>query len=105
MLDFDEEEMRKRAWAKIEEEQPMLLIGSPMCTAFSAWQHINNSQRDPEVTSKEYERGFCHFRFCCELYEHQAAHGRYLLHEHPAQATSWCTEEVKRIVDLENVDR
>ena len=25
--DFDEEEMRRRAWAKIEEEQPMLRIG------------------------------------------------------------------------------
>jgi hypothetical protein len=49
---FDEDEMRKRAWAKIEEEQPMLLIGSPMCTAFSAWQHINNSKRDPKVTSR-----------------------------------------------------
>jgi hypothetical protein len=103
--DFDEEEMRKRAWVKIEEEQPMLLIGSPMCTAFSAWQHINNSKRDPEVTFKEYQRGLSHLRFCCELYEYQVAHGRYFLHEHPAQATSWCTEEVKKIMDLENVDR
>ena len=75
--DFDEEEMRKRAWANIEEEQPMLLIGSPMCTAFRAWQHINNSKRDPKATSKEYERGLIHLRFCCELYEHQVAHGRF----------------------------
>ena len=67
--------MRRRAWAKIEEEQPMLLIGSPMCTAFSAWQHINNSKRDPEVTSKEYKRVLSHLRFCCELYEYQVAHG------------------------------
>ena len=88
--DFDEEEMRKRAWAKIEEEQPMLLIGSPMCTAFSAWQHINNSKRDPNVTSREYQRGLSHLRFCCEFYDYQVAHGRYFLHEHPAQATSWC---------------
>ena len=28
--DFDEEEMRSRAWSKIKEEQPMLLVGSPM---------------------------------------------------------------------------
>ena len=51
--DFDEEEMRDRAWAKVKSEQPLLLIGSPMCTAFSAWQHINNSKRDLATTSKE----------------------------------------------------
>jgi hypothetical protein len=61
--DFDEGETRDRTWDKIT-EQPLLLIGSPMCTAFSAWQHINNSKRDPAITSKEYERGLSHLRFC-----------------------------------------
>ena len=27
--DFDEEDMRERAWAKVKKEQPTLLIGSP----------------------------------------------------------------------------
>ena len=35
--DFDEDDMRERAWAKIKNEQPTLLIGSPTYTAFSAW--------------------------------------------------------------------
>ena len=34
--DFDDEEMRARAWSKVRNEQPLLLIGTPMCTAFSA---------------------------------------------------------------------
>ena len=76
-----------------------------MCKAFSAWHHINNSKHDPEVTSKEFTRGLSHLKFCCELYKYQVVHGRYLLHEHPAQATSWCTAEVKRIMDREEVDR
>ena len=76
-----------------------------MCTAFSAWQHINNSKRDPAVASKEYARGLSRLRFCCELYIYQVAQGRYFLHEYPAQATSWGTAEVKRILDLEDVDR
>ena len=97
--------MRTRAWAKVKESQPMLLIGSPMFTAFSAWQRINNSKRDPEVTSKEYARGLSHLKSECKLYEYQAAHGRYFLHERPAQATSWCTAEAKRIMDLEEVGR
>ena len=50
--DFDEEEMWQRAWAKVKSEEPLLLIGSPMCTAFSAWQYINNVKRDPEVARR-----------------------------------------------------
>ena len=103
--DFDDEEMRQRAWTRLKTEQPLLLVGSPMCTAFSAWQHINNSKRDPSVVAKEYARGLSHLKFCCELYEYQVAHGRYFLHEHPAQAMSWATKEVKRILDLEGVAR
>ena len=103
--DFDEEDMRARAWAKVKSEEPLLLIGSPMCTAFSAWQHINNAKRDPAVVAKEYERGLRHLSFCCELYEYQARHGRYFLHEHPAQAMSWCTDVVKKIMNLEGVER
>ena len=30
---------------------------------------------------------------------------RYFLHAHPAQATFWGTAEVKRIMNLEDVDR
>ena len=34
--DFDEEEMRGRAWAKARSEQHLLLTKCPMCTAFIA---------------------------------------------------------------------
>ena len=68
-------------------------------------QHINNSKRDPSLVAKEYARGLSHLKFCCELNKYQVAHGRYFLHEHPAQAMSWCTKEVKRILDLEGVAR
>ena len=87
--DFDNAGQRKRARAMVEEQRPMLLIGSPMCTAFSAWQHINRIKRDPTIVSREYVRAMVHIRFCMELYALQHAAGRYFLHEHPAQATSW----------------
>ena len=35
LCDFDEKEMRDRAIRRAREDKPMLLIGSPMCTAFS----------------------------------------------------------------------
>ena len=103
--DFDEDDMRERAWKKVREERPMLLIGTPMCTAFSAWQFINNKKRDVDIVEKEYAKGLRHLSFCCELYEYQVSQGRYFLHEHPAQATSWQTQVVKRILNLEDVHR
>ena len=101
--DFDLLENRQRARAMVEAEKPMLLIGSPMCTAFSAWQHLNKHRRDPTVITKEYTRAMIHIRFCMELYALQAAAGRYFVHEHPAQATSWAEEEVRRIANVEGV--
>ena len=80
-------------------------IGTPMCAAFSAWQFINNKKRDADIVEKEYAKGLRHLSFCCELYEYQVSQGRYFLHEHPAQATSWQTPLVKRILNLEDVHR
>ena len=50
-------------------------------------------------------KAMLHLSFCCELYKYQVARGRYFLHEHPAQATSWQTDIVKRILQLEGVMR
>jgi hypothetical protein len=74
--DFDDPVMRERAWARIESEKPLLIIGTPMCTAFSAWQHINKLKRDPDIVSAEYKRGLSHLEFCCNIYEHQVRNGR-----------------------------
>ena len=44
--DFNRREQRQKAEAKIDARRPLLLIGSPMCTAFSAIQAINRERRD-----------------------------------------------------------
>ena len=67
--DFDIPEQRRRARERVERERPMLLIGSPMCTAFNAWQRIHNMKRDPEVVRREYLKAMIHIRFTMELYE------------------------------------
>ena len=89
MWDFDEKVMRERAMARVKSERPQLLIGSPMCTAFSTWQRINNLIRDPVTVAAEKRRAVQHLSFCVELYREQLKHGRYFLHEHPAYASSW----------------
>ena len=54
--EFNNVEQRKPARQMVEMQKPMLLIGCPVCTAFSAWQHINKQKRDPTIVSKEYVR-------------------------------------------------
>ena len=87
--EFDVKERRDEAMRRIREQKPVLLIGSPMCTAFSAWQHLNNAKKDPEDVLKEYAKAMVHMQFSCELYKMQADEGRYFLHEQPDKATSW----------------
>ena len=50
--DFDLKEMREKARLKMRVEKPLLLVGSPMCKAYSAWQRINAQKRDPKVVER-----------------------------------------------------
>ena len=62
--DLDEKEMRDRALERVRREQPMLLAGSPMCTASSTWQRIDNKIRDPVTVAAELQRAVMHLDFC-----------------------------------------
>ena len=74
--DFDDEATRERARAIVVRDKPMLLVGSPMCTAYSAWQHINRLRRDSAIVKKELDKARVHLAFCCELYQLQQEGGR-----------------------------
>ena len=60
LWDFDSKVMRDRAMANVKRERPQLLIGSPMCTAFSTWQRINNLIRAPVTVAAEKCRAVEH---------------------------------------------
>ena len=68
--DFTKETMKQKARDKVRTEEPMLLIGSPSCTAFCAWQALNEARhgdRDEaklEATRLEAE---AHLLFVTEL--------------------------------------
>ena len=51
--DFNDPTQRKKAEAMIDLQEPHLLIGSPMCTAFSHIQNLNNARRDPIIVEQE----------------------------------------------------
>ena len=62
----------------------MLLVGSPMCIAFSTQQRINNKIRCPVTVAAQRKRAKERLVFCVALYRLYASGGRYFLHEHPA---------------------
>ena len=101
--DFDRAEDRRHAKWLVEKFRPRVLIGSPMCTAFSALQNWNRRKMAPGKWDAMMRRAVMHVDFCCELYEMQARRGDYFLHEHPADATSWKLPRVQRVASIKGV--
>jgi len=86
--DFNKKAMRANARRRFDEQEPELLVGSPMCTAYSAWQRISRV-RSPIEYKKKLKEARVHLKFVRELYELQMGRGKLFLHEHPEQAGSW----------------
>ena len=49
--DFCSREKREKARALRRRQKPFLLIGSPMCTCFCAWQYLNEARSADPCTS------------------------------------------------------
>ena len=62
--DFTKMSCRKKAWRKLKEERPYMLVGAPPCTAWSIIQNMN--ARTPEGKRKVDEakkRALIHLQF------------------------------------------
>ena len=105
LWDFNDPAKRKEAEELLDEQRPRLLIGSPMCTAFSHIQNLNKAKRDPNVVAAEIENARIHFKWCCHLYQRQVDRGAYFLHEHPRLATSWHEPEITNLLRQEGIDK
>ena len=72
--DFSIRAQRTKAETLPNEQQPMLLIGSPMCPAFSAIQAIYNipEKRKPLIIAREKAAGRLHLDWCCYLYRNRS---------------------------------
>ena len=90
--DFNRVEDRQMARAMVAEQQPRLLVGSPMCARYSQWQYTNDKKRSPELVKREKLQALVHMQFVATLYAYQHYVGRSFLHEHPDGATSWDLE-------------
>ena len=79
----------------IDVQQPVLLIGSPMCTALSVIQAINKARRDPSVVERDLVAGRIHMAWFSHLYRKQIARSSYVLHEHPADGSHFVDRTVR----------
>ena len=104
--DFSIQSKREKALKKVQSQEPYMLIGSPMCTAFCAWQYLNPiKSKDKDAMRKAYLKAVEHMRFVIRLYREQLDNGRYFLHEHPAGATSWRLDFVEDLLKTPSVGR
>ena len=81
--------MRNRAIRKLPIDKPLLSIGSPMCTVYSAMHHANHAGMDPDEVTERSRYVRKHSEPSAKLYKIQVDASRYSSHEHPQGASSW----------------
>ena len=101
--EFNSEEKRKKALDMIISKKALLLIGSPMCRAFSRLQNWNFKKMSTEKKEHMMKEGRTHLKFCMMLYKIQIENGMYFLHEHPYSATSWKEPAVQEVLGIPGV--
>ena len=75
-----------------QELQTELLIESAPCISFRTLLHSSekrNSKLRRGKTKRDYTQA------CIKASKRQLSMGRYLLHEHPVHASSWCMPEMR----------
>ena len=90
MWNFCNQNDRRLAREMIDKEEPMWLIGSPLCTPVCQWNVAINypKAKDREAVKKATDEGRRHLDFMVSLYRKQLLAGQHFLHEHPATAVS-----------------
>ena len=88
LWDFSSDCLRNNALHKVKVDQPMFIIGSPVCTNFSvminpAWGEMSEAERQRRMIHVR-----SHLNVCFEVCKAQRHAGRYILHEHAFAATS-----------------
>ena len=66
--DFSDPKKRAKAIDKVLSKESLLILGAPMCKAFSRLMGWNWKRMDPEKKEKMWNDGITHPTFCMELY-------------------------------------
>jgi len=104
--DFTKEEKRNKARRLVRTQKPYMLVGSPSCKDFCTWQALNEAKsKDPSAMKAAKIASIMHLNFVASLYHEQIQGGRYFLHEHPLNATSWQEESIAELLERNDVQR
>ena len=87
-------EHRRKAEEYVDKNEPLVLIGSPPCVAFSQLQSLS---LESDNEAKQLAEGIRHMEFMAKLYKNQVEGGRVFLHENPAHAKSWALPCMKKM--------
>ena len=96
--DFNDPIKRSKAKEMVINTRATLIIGSPMCSAFSKLQSMNFARMTEDETKQATDYGTKHLELCAELYKLQQANGLYGLHEHPWEARSWKNDKMQGLL-------
>ena len=69
--DFNDPDKADKVRRIVQQDKPLLLIGSPMCSAFSQMNRINFARMSKEDVDKVIEYGTRHLELCMGLYRMQ----------------------------------
>ena len=95
--DFPRPEDRRRAEQFVRSKRPYMLVLSPPCTAFCAWQQRNMSRHPSyrEKADRILREATVHVLSTLKLAALQMQEGRYFIFEHPLTAASWRLKDVE----------
>lgn len=107
-FDSSKQADRTRAWKITVDEDPFVVIGSPVCAMFSAWQsvaaaRVAGNEAWQRQHSEKLEAARMPVEFGCKICMVQPNGGKHFIHEHPWSASSWKLPCVKRMLNRRDV--
>ena len=101
--DFSFPDKRAKAIKMLDRDKPLMLIACPMCGPFSAMNNLNYAKMSAEETEEKLKSAMMHLKFSMDVCLRQYKAGRMFVFEHPTSASSWSTDMVKHMANLEGV--
>lgn len=101
--DFFDAQDRKMFWQCFEEQQPDLVIMTPVCRAFSILMNSNWDRMDEVEKEKLQKACMTMFQFCVQVADEQLSRGKEFLLEQPDGASSWNTHAAVWLAKQEQV--
>ena len=101
--DFFEASDRKLFWQSYEEQQPDLVVMTPVCKAFSVIMNSNWSRMSEREVARIQKSCMAMFQFCIQVADEQLSRGKEFVLEQPDGASSWNTHAATWLARQERV--